>query len=124
MADKNIVKTKKADRRRRRVRGKVFGTSARPRLTVAKSLNNVFAQIIDDEKGITLVSAATNSQTLKKKLSGSMSKSDAAKFVGQAIAELAREKGIEKVVFDRNCNIYHGRIKAVADGAREAGLVF
>lgn len=123
MADKNIVKAKKATRRRKRVRGKVSGTATRPRLTVAKSLNNVFVQIVDDENHNTLVSVATNSKDLKAEL-GKDNKTDAAKKVGVKIAELAKEKGIESVVFDRNQNRYHGRVKAVADGAREGGLKF
>ncbi len=121
MADKNIVKSKKATRRRRRVRGKINGTAMRPRLTIAKSLNNTFAQIIDDENQVTLVSMATNSKDLKAELA-SVNKTAAALIVGKKIAELAKEKGIETVVFDRNKNKYHGRVKAVADGARKSGL--
>ena len=123
MADKNIVKAKKATRRRKRVRGKISGTAARPRLTVAKTLNNIFVQIVDDENHNTLVSAATNCKDIKADKE-KVSKTDAAKKVGVKIAELAKEKGIESVVFDRNQIKYHGRIKAVADGAREGGLTF
>jgi large subunit ribosomal protein L18 len=100
----------------------VFGTAEVPRLTVAKSLNNVFAQIIDDEKHITLVGAASNSATVREKLSDGQTKTDVAKVVGEVIAARAKEKGIERVVFDRNINRFHGRVKAVADGAREGGL--
>ena len=122
MADKNIVKAEKAERRRRRVRGKVFGTAERPRLTVTKSLKNVYAQVIDDVNHATLISVAGNSKFLQPELKKNMKKTDIAKLVGEKIAALAKEKGIETVVFDRNENRYHGRIKAVADGAREGGL--
>ncbi|MFZ1684404.1 MAG: 50S ribosomal protein L18 [Candidatus Zixiibacteriota bacterium] len=120
MADKNIKKAVKAERRRKRVRGTVIGTADRPRLTVAKSLKNVFVQIIDDEKHSTLVGLSTNS----KELGGKGTKTDLAKAVGKKIAELAKAKGIESVVFDRNQYRFHGRVKAVADGAREGGLKF
>lgn len=123
MADKSVVKYKRAERRRARVRSKVVGTSDRPRLTVAKSLNNVFVQIVDDRKGATLVGLATNSKDVRDLLA-SKSKTEAAKEVGKKIAELAQAKGIESVVFDRNRYVFHGRVKAVADGAREGGLKF
>ncbi|MFQ5498248.1 MAG: 50S ribosomal protein L18 [Candidatus Zixiibacteriota bacterium] len=124
MADKNIKRQARADRRRRRIRGKVSGTSSCPRLTVAKSLKNTFVQIIDDEKRITLAAAASNAKDVASKATKEMTKTQIAKEVGKCIAEAAKSKGIEKVVFDRNTNRYHGRIKAVADGAREAGLKF
>ena len=124
MADKNVVRQKKAERRRRRVRGKLFGTGQRPRLTVAKSLKNMFVQIIDDEKGITLAGLATNSKTVIPELDAKGNKISAAKLVGVKIAQIAKEKGIESVIFDRNQYQYHGRVKAVADGAREGGLKF
>lgn len=123
MADKNIVKQEIAQRRRQRVRGRVNGTAERPRLTVVKSLKNVFAQIVDDEKKVTLVGVGTLSTALKGQ-AGSKSKVEAAKLVGMKIAELAKAKGIEQVVFDRNRFRYHGRVKALADGAREGGLQF
>ncbi len=124
MADKNILKAKKATRRRRRVRGQVFGTANRPRLTVAKSLNNIFAQIIDDEKQVTLAAVASNGKNIKPDVTGKMNKTEVAKKVGEKMAQVALEKGIEAVVFDRNRNRFQGRVKAVADGAREAGLKF
>jgi len=124
MADKNIIKNKKADRRRRRVRSKITGSAAIPRLTVSKSLQNTFAQLIDDLKQTTIASIATNTGAVKKKLKKDLSKVDAAKIVGEEIAKIAKEKGIEKIVFDRNKYIYHGRIKAVAEGARSGGLKF
>jgi large subunit ribosomal protein L18 len=124
MADMNIVKRKKAARRRQRVRTKIVGTSERPRLSVAKSLNNVYVQIVDDIGQVTLVAAASNSKTVVKKIKDGMTKTQAAYQVGLELARIAREKGIEAVVFDRNISRYHGRVKAVADGAREGGLKF
>ncbi len=124
MAVKTVERFRKAERRRRRVRAKVFGTTACPRLTVYKSLNNVMAQIVDDEKMITLVGVASNSKAMEGAIDDKENKTAAAKKVGKKIAELAKAKGIESVVFDRNVNRYHGRVKAVADGAREGGLKF
>jgi large subunit ribosomal protein L18 len=124
MAEKNIVKSKKALRRRMRVRAKVHGTPERPRLTVAKSLKHVFVQIVDDVNRTTLVGLATNSKDVQDGVSSAKNKTEAAKLVGKKIAELAARKGIETVVFDRNQYRFHGRVKAVADGAREGGLKF
>ena len=124
MADTNILKAKKATRRRRRVRGHIFGTASRPRLTVAKSLNNVFVQIIDDEKQVTLAAVASNGKNIKPDVTDEMNKTQVAKKVGEKMAQVALEKDIEAVVFDRNRNRFQGRVKAVADGAREAGLKF
>ncbi|MCK4631888.1 MAG: 50S ribosomal protein L18 [candidate division Zixibacteria bacterium] len=124
MADKNITRSKRADRRRSRVRGKIHGTPERPRFTVTKSLNNIFAQIIDDDTATTLVAAASNSASVKEQLKDGMSKTEVATVVGAVVAAAAKEKGIEKVVFDRNTNRFHGRIKAAADSARKAGLQF
>ncbi len=101
-----------------RTRNKIKGTAERPRLAVFRSTQHIYAQIIDDAVGNTLVSAST----LDVKVDGT--KTDAAKAVGEAVAKKALEKGIDKVVFDRGGNLYHGRIKALADGAREAGLDF
>lgn len=122
MADKNKVKGKKADRRRKRVRGKVAGTAARPRLTVARSLKNISVQAIDDESRTTVVGITSNSTVMKSELKKKDDKTAIAKKVGLKVAELLKEKGIESVVFDRNRFLYHGRIKAVAEGAREGGL--
>lgn len=124
MADKNIVKNKRAERRRRRVRGKIQGTAERPRLAVSKSLGRVFAQIVDDENSTTLVGIDSTSKVLASELSSKQTKTDVARKVGEVVARLAKDKGIEKVVFDRTGSRYHGRIKAVADGAREGGLKF
>ena len=123
MADKNIKKAVRAGRRRLRVRSRVIGTAERPRLSVYKSLRHTFLQIIDDEKQTTLIGLASNAKTIVSALGGGK-KSDVAKKLGVMAAKLAKEKGIEKVVFDRNQFRYHGRIKAVADGAREGGLQF
>ena len=106
--------------RHKRVRGKVNGTPERPRLNVFRSETNIYAQIIDDTKGITLVSASS----LEKGFEGPGSNIEAAKKVGLAIAERAKAKGIDTVVFDRGGYLYHGRVKALAEGAREGGLQF
>ena len=124
MADKNIQKAKRAERRRKRVRGKIFGTPEKPRLTVYKSLKNIFVQVIDDEHGVTLVSAASNAKNVAEKIKPGMTKTEVARTVGEIIAAEAKAKGIEKVVFDRGAGRYHGRIKAVAEGARDSGLKF
>jgi large subunit ribosomal protein L18 len=102
-----------------RIRQKLEGTAVRPRLNVYRSLNHIYAQIIDDHKGETLISASTLAG--KVKTGGNVA---AAKEVGKLVAERAIEKGIKKVVFDRGGYLYHGRIKALADAAREAGLEF
>jgi large subunit ribosomal protein L18 len=102
-----------------RIRRKLTGTTERPRLSVHRSLNHIYAQVVDDQTGETLVSAST--LALKAKTGGNVA---AAKEIGKAIAERAVEKGVKKVVFDRGGYLYHGRIKALADAAREAGLEF
>ncbi len=124
MADKFKTKAKLAERRRKRVRGKVFGVAERPRLTVSKSLKHIYAQVIDDARGETVAFAGTLSKAVSEKLASAKNKTERAKIVGLAIAELAKEKGVEQVVFDRNSNRYHGRIRALAEGAREGGLKF
>ena len=106
--------------RHKRVRAKVSGTPERPRLNVFRSETNIYAQIIDDTKGVTLVSASS----LEKDFSCDGTKTDAAKKVGQTVAERAKDKGIETVVFDRGGYLYHGRVQALAEGAREGGLQF
>ncbi len=116
--------SKNATRRRvhDRIRKKVFGTAERPRLNVYRSLNNIYVQVIDDLKGETIVAASTAVGKKGERVTGG--NVAAAKSVGKKIAELAKNKGISKVVFDRGGYIYHGRIKALADAAREAGLQF
>jgi large subunit ribosomal protein L18 len=114
-----IVRNKNRQRVHARIRRKVQGTAERPRLNVYRSLNQIYTQLIDDQSGTTL--AAASSVTAKLKTGGNIA---AAKEVGKLIAEKAQEKGIKKVVFDRGGYLYHGRIKALADAAREAGLDF
>ncbi len=117
-----ITETKRNAIRQRihaRIRAKLSGTGERPRLNVYRSLNHIYAQVIDDQKGETLVSAS--SLALKLKTGGNVA---TAKEIGKAVAELAVKQGIKKVVFDRGGYLYHGRIKALADAAREAGLEF
>ena len=107
-------------KRHRRVRKNISGTAQRPRLNVFRSLNNIYAQIIDDTKGITLVSASS----MDKDFNQYGGNCEAAKAVGKAVAEKALEKGIKTVVFDRGGYVYHGRVAALAEGAREGGLEF
>ena len=114
--DSNIQRLK----RHKRVRAKVSGTEARPRLCVYRSLNNISAQVIDDVKGVTL--AAATSQ--EKSFGGNGGNKEAAKKVGQMIAKKAVDKGISEVVFDRSGYLYHGRVLELAEGARECGLKF
>jgi len=110
-------------KRKLRIRKKVLGTPDRLRLSVFRSARHIYAQIVDDTKGSTLLSASTQSKELRDKLAG-LKKIDEAKLVGKLIAELAKAKEIRNVVFDRNGFIYHGRVQALAEGAREAGLQF
>lgn len=121
--DKTKAKRAALARRQRRVRGKVSGTAARPRLRITRSNTNIYAQIIDDEAGVTLVSASTLDPELKGVLK-SRSSVEAAKAVGELVGRRALAKGITAVVFDRGGRLYHGRVKALADGARDAGLSF
>ena len=110
-------------RRHERVRGAVSGTGARPRLNVFRSLAHIYAQVIDDSNGQTLVSASTVDAELKKQITGKK-KTEQAKLVGATLAARAKAKGVTAVVFDRGGYKYHGRVKALADGAREGGLEF
>ena len=116
---------KNAERKVRaiRVRSKVNGTSERPRLNVHRSLNQIYCQVIDDSKGITLVSASTVDKNIAESIKGK-TKQEAAFIVGEAVAKLAIKKGIKAVVFDRAGYLYTGRVKALADGARNGGLDF
>jgi large subunit ribosomal protein L18 len=118
-------KTAFAARKRRhlRVRKKVRGTAQRPRLAVYRSLSHIYAQVIDDDAGHTLAAASDIEATTKAQLNGKH-KTDIAKLVGQLLAERAKERGVNEVVFDRAGYRYHGRVKALADGARESGLTF
>lgn len=117
--DRKAIRAK----RRMRLRNKLRGTTERPRLNVFRSLNNIYTQIIDDETGVTLVAASSLSPELKGKLSKGGNK-EAAKAVGELIAKKALDAGITKVVFDRAGYIYHGRVKVLAEAAREGGLEF
>ena len=114
--DKNAMRLK----RHVRVRGKISGTPECPRLNVFRSNANIYAQLIDDVNGVTLASAST----LEKDFEGATGNVEAAKKVGAAVAERAKAKGIEQVVFDRGGYVYHGRVAALAEGAREGGLQF
>jgi large subunit ribosomal protein L18 len=122
---KHILK-KRARRRRAhlRVRSRVQGSTERPRLCVYKSLRYIYAQIVDDLEGRTLVHASSLEKDVRGGLGKSAANRDAAKVVGQKVAERALEKGIKNVVFDRSGYVYHGKVKALADGAREKGLQF
>jgi len=111
------------ERKHLRVRKKISGTPERPRLCVHRSLNHIYAQVIDDTHGQTLVSASTLDKELQAKLKNSGNR-EAAKQVGVLVAKRAKEKGIETIVFDRGGYIYHGRVKSLAEGAREGGLKF
>jgi len=119
------VKSRAGQRMRRhaRVRAHVAGSLARPRLNVFRSLAHIYAQLIDDSTGATLVSASTVEAELKAQMAGKK-KAEQAKLVGLAVAERAKAKGLTQVVFDRGGYKYHGRVKALADGAREGGLEF
>lgn len=111
-------------RRHVRVRAKVSGTAARPRLNVFRSSVHIYAQVIDDDRGRTLVSASDLEQEVLDRAGSDATKSAKARAVGSVVAERAKAAGIDTVVFDRGGYLYHGRVKAVADGAREAGVVF
>jgi large subunit ribosomal protein L18 len=119
-----MAKTSRQEKRsavHTRIRKRVKGTGVRPRLAVFRSLNHIYVQIIDDEKGVTLCSASSAGKAAGVEKGGNI---DGAKSIGKLIAERAKEKGIEKVVFDRGGYLYHGRVKSLAEAAREAGLQF
>ncbi len=113
-----MFKKEKIKRKHRRIRAKISGDSQRPRLHVFRSLKHIYVQLIDDTKGKTLLAGSDH------EISGKKNKTEVAFMLGEKIAEKAKEKKIKEVVFDRGGNIYHGRIKAVADGARKGGLKF
>ncbi len=117
----------KRQRRRQahlRVRGRVAGSAERPRLAVFKSLRYVYAQVIDDSRGKTLAQASSKESAIAKKAEGGTSTKDAARLVGEAIAERAKKQGVEAVVFDRGGYLYHGKVRELAEGARSKGLKF
>jgi large subunit ribosomal protein L18 len=111
------------DRRRQRVRKKILGTDQRPRVCVFKSKKHIYAQVISDERGMTLASISTLSKDLADKVE-KIKGVEAAKQVGVSLAKVCKEKNITRIVFDRNGFLFHGRVKAIADGAREGGLEF
>jgi large subunit ribosomal protein L18 len=124
MADiRGKVKTTSRKRRQKRGRSKISGTPQRPRLSIYRSLDNIYAQVIDDIAGHTLASASTIEGDVAKQVDGK-SKQDAARVVGQVVAERAKAAGVTQVVFDRGGYKYHGRVAALAEGARETGLEF
>jgi large subunit ribosomal protein L18 len=118
-----INRNKARIRRHKRVRKHVHGTPERPRLNIYRSLKDIYVQVIDDEAGVTLTSASSIDKGLRGKMKGK-TKTEQAHLVGEAVAERAKEKGLSKVVFDRGGYKYIGRVKALADGAREGGLEF
>ncbi|MCE2439716.1 MAG: 50S ribosomal protein L18 [Candidatus Latescibacteria bacterium] len=122
MANPQIQKANLRLRRRLRIRKKIRGTPVRPRLAVSRSLNHIEVQLIDDTTGRSLLGLSSNSREIRDTLSGN--KSQKGREVGRALAARALEAGIKTVVFDRGGRLYHGRIKALADGAREGGLLF
>ncbi len=111
-------------KKRFRIRKKIAGTVECPRLTVYRSLNHIYAQLIDDTTGKTLISASTLSKEIREEVKGAANQAAVAKIVGKLAGQKALEKKIARAVFDRNGYLYHGRVKAVAEGAREAGLKF
>ncbi len=120
---KKVDRNKNRKKRQERVRQKVLGTAEKPRLNVYRSLNNIYAQLIDDNEGSTLVAASSLDKEVKEKVEKTGNK-EAAKLVGQLVGKRALDEGIEEVVFDRAGYKYHGRIKELAEGARESGLKF
>ena len=120
----SISRSKSREKRKRRVRRKVVGTSERPRLSVFRSAKNIYAQIIDDSTFNTLVQVSTISKDVREQIKGKSGSQEGASIIGKLIAERALEKGIKSVVFDRNGFLYHGRVKSLAEAAREGGLEF
>ena len=120
----SISRAKSREKRKKRVRRKVLGTSERPRLSVFRSAKNIYAQIIDDTSFNTLVQVSTISKDVRDKVKGISGNKEGASMIGKLIAQRAQEKGIKKVVFDRNGFLYHGRVKSLAEAAREGGLEF
>ena len=122
MSDKNIIKVAKRTKIRRRIRRNVAGTTVKPRLAVFRSLKHIYAQLIDDEKGVTMLQVSSLSESIQKQKG--KGKVGLSKLIGMEIAKEAKTKGIEAIVFDRGGYQYHGRVRAVAEGAREGGLKF
>ena len=122
--NKTQAKSASLARRQRRVRGKISGTAQRPRLRVVRSNAHIYAQLIDDVAAVTLASVSTTEAEVAKKAKSGTSNKEAAKVAGEILGKRAKDAGIKEVVFDRGGRIYHGRVQALADGAREAGLKF
>jgi len=120
---KKVNRNVKRMERHYKIRNKIAGTPQRPRLNIYRSAKHIYAQVIDDATGVTLVSASTADKEIKDKVA-ELTKSEAAELVGQTVGQRAKEKGIDTVVFDRGGYLYHGRVKLLADGARESGLEF
>ena len=118
------IKKRRRVRRKYTIRKKIFGTPERLRLTIYKSLNHIYCQIVNDVEKKTVISASTMDKEIREQIKPGMKKSDKCKLVGQSLAKRALENNITTVAFDRNGFLYHGRVKALADGAREAGLKF
>lgn len=121
--DKNIRKAKRRNKIRRRIRSTIRGTSERPRLSIYKSNKHIYAQLVDDLDGHTLAAASTQTESIGSELK-EKTRTEGARIVGEHLAKVARDKGIDKAVFDRSGYKYHGVIKSLAEGAREAGLDF
>lgn len=118
-----VNRNKQRKRRHERIRRRIYGTPDRPRLNVFRSLSHMYAQLIDDMNGHTMAAASTLDEQVRSKLDG-LTKTEQARLVGETIAERAKEQGVEEVVFDRAGYKYHGRVAALAEGAREGGLEF
>ncbi len=116
-----LTKEEKKLRIRRRIRKKIHGTAVRPRMSVFRSNKDIYVQLIDDDKGVTLAAASSRDKDIASQKG---TKTEKAAMVGEKIGKIALEKGIETIIFDRGTHIYHGRIKALAEGARKAGLKF
>lgn len=116
---KNVLRI----RRKKRIRKKIFGVAERPRLSVFRSAKHIYAQLVDDSMGFTILTVSTLNKDVRDQVKG-LKKTEAAKVVGKIVADKAKDKGVKRIVFDRNGFLYHGRVKALAEGAREAGLEF
>jgi large subunit ribosomal protein L18 len=124
MSKKTLRRARMRIVRHRRVRKKIRGTSAMPRLSVFRSLKHIYAQVIDDTTGTTLVAMSTEAPEVRDRLEAGMNRIAQSKVVGQALGTRAKEQGISQIAFDRGGYLYHGRVKALAEGARESGLEF
>lgn len=124
MRRKTSNRSKRRLRLKKHIRKRVFGTADRPRLTVYRSLKSIYAQLVDDEQHRTILSVSSLTKSLKPEIDKAKGKVEVATIVGKALGEEAKKKKIEKIVFDRNGYLYHGRVKALADAVRESGILF